>query len=604
LAACVLWIEKPLAAIPGDANGDGRVSVADALLVLRAAVGTTTLSDEARAAVDMDGDGAITVKDALAVLRSAVGLPPAVSDTTGAGTGEPEPPAPPMPERLPYLVVSTEKFGYKPGEPVTISFTLQNPSQRSYTWTFSSSQMYEVRIVNSDDRDVWHWSHGRMFLTVITHLTLGPGESQSWSEVWDQKDDNGVQVPDGYYRAVVELVPMQTEESAAAVSGWTSFGIGLDYQEPATNPLPLIVGQESRFVCIDRGWPERTIQLTGYKMVDGIPYVAVSQTPDGAQDALLRVTEGGVVVQRFENRDAVRYRLYAPVGETWVFDAGTPIKATMASRSDVLETPLAKYERCLRIEFFGGPDLAWTEWLAPDVGWVGWNFYGIAGPVSYRIVSFNRPLVPPTPVTPPVGPAINVQIDPSYAVVAPGAKVQFRAKVTDSSGSILDVHIKWSCDEQLGKIGPDGTLSASGVAGAAGAVTATVVIEGKEYTGYAKVIIQAGSPQEPPQYEYGRPYVQGGSVEAVATGPSSVTCVLRFYAPSSSWELDRVDTAVRDNIILLTPVIRTDARPHVDLPVLKLLEAKVTVDRLAPGVYEVVLVGRDTELKTKVTVPG
>ncbi|MGQ9525024.1 MAG: BsuPI-related putative proteinase inhibitor [Armatimonadota bacterium] len=604
LAACAVLIGMPAGAATGDADGDGRVTLGDAVLVLRTAVRAISLSDEARAAVDMDGDGVITVKDALVVLKMVVGLLPKLSDSTGTtGPTDTVPPAPPIAERLAAMVVDTDKFGYKPGEQITVKFTLRNLGTGTCTWTFPSSQVYEVRILNFDEKEVWRWSYDKMFLTVVTTLTLGPGESRSWTEVWDQKDNSGAQVPDGYYRAVVELAPTLDRGSAQPVSASATFGIGLDYQEPPSNPLPLIVGEERRFVCVDRGWPERWIKTVGQKVVDGVPYMVVSQTPDGAQDVLLRMADIGQVMQRVDNRESVRYRLHAAVGETWTFNAGTPIKVTMASRSDVLETPLGKYEGCLRFEFFGGPDLAWTEWLAPGVGWVGWNFYGIAGPVSYRIVSYSLPFVPPTPV-PPVLPAVRVEVDPPYAVLAPGAQVQFKAKVADSFGNILDVPVKWSCDEQLGRIGPDGKLHASQTPGAAGAVTATVVIDGKEYMGYAKVAIQAAVPGPGPEYEYGRAYVQGGSVEAFPAGPGSVTFVLKFFAPSSSWEFDRVDTAVRDNLVVLTPVIRTSAVPHVDLPVLKPLDAKLTLERLAPGGYDVVLVGRDGELKIKVMVSG
>ena len=70
------------AVLPGDANGDGHVTVADAVLVLRAAVGIISLDARERAAADVApcrpngscGDGAITVADALRILRLAVGL--------------------------------------------------------------------------------------------------------------------------------------------------------------------------------------------------------------------------------------------------------------------------------------------------------------------------------------------------------------------------------------------------------------------------------------------------------------------------------------------------------------------------------------------------
>ena len=60
--------------LAGDIDGDGEVTVADALSALRAAVGLAQIGEEAFAAADVDADGAITVSDALRILRAAAGL--------------------------------------------------------------------------------------------------------------------------------------------------------------------------------------------------------------------------------------------------------------------------------------------------------------------------------------------------------------------------------------------------------------------------------------------------------------------------------------------------------------------------------------------------
>jgi len=388
IAAAVLTLAtavnaQSLKAVPaGDVNGDGQITVADAVLILRAAVGTIAFpADKARNA-DVDGDGQITVRDALATLLVVVQLAPPTS------TEQPQP----LPEKSPQLLVTTDKFGYKPAEPVTINITLKNPSSTAVKWTFPSSQIYEITISGQGGRKVWTWSEGRMFLTVITELTLAPGEERHWSETWDQKTADGAQVPDGYYKITAELVPMKNGENGPQVSGSTTIGIGEGYQEPPANyPLP-IPGEERVFVSTDGRWPQKTIKGLGYATVDGNTYTRISLTPESGNEALLRLTDDFTVLQRADGRDALRYQLNAAVGETWIFDFGTKAKATMASRSDVLDTPLGRFERCLRIEYFVGPDFAWTEWLAPNVGLVGWDFYGIAGPVSYRILSHKKPL--------------------------------------------------------------------------------------------------------------------------------------------------------------------------------------------------------------------
>lgn len=53
----------------GDVNGDGEITTVDALLVLRAALGISELSNEQASRADVNGDGNITTVDALIILR-------------------------------------------------------------------------------------------------------------------------------------------------------------------------------------------------------------------------------------------------------------------------------------------------------------------------------------------------------------------------------------------------------------------------------------------------------------------------------------------------------------------------------------------------------
>ena len=58
----------------GDADGDGEITVGDALIALRVAAKLTESTPERLAACDVDGDGEITVADALKILRVAAKL--------------------------------------------------------------------------------------------------------------------------------------------------------------------------------------------------------------------------------------------------------------------------------------------------------------------------------------------------------------------------------------------------------------------------------------------------------------------------------------------------------------------------------------------------
>jgi len=73
----------------GDMNGDGQVTVADALLALQIATGLVPTTASALANGDVNGDGIINATDALLILRRAVGLTNTISGaftySNGAG---------------------------------------------------------------------------------------------------------------------------------------------------------------------------------------------------------------------------------------------------------------------------------------------------------------------------------------------------------------------------------------------------------------------------------------------------------------------------------------------------------------------------------------
>jgi hypothetical protein len=72
LCETVTTTTTTLAPMCGDANGDGRVLSTDALLTLKAAVGSITCR---LARCDADGNGRVASTDALIILQFAVGVP-------------------------------------------------------------------------------------------------------------------------------------------------------------------------------------------------------------------------------------------------------------------------------------------------------------------------------------------------------------------------------------------------------------------------------------------------------------------------------------------------------------------------------------------------
>ncbi|MDY4974505.1 MAG: dockerin type I domain-containing protein [Eubacteriales bacterium] len=63
---------KLYACFAGDADGNGQINTVDATLIMRAALGYTSVNNFSM--MDVDADGNIAVADALAVLRVSLGL--------------------------------------------------------------------------------------------------------------------------------------------------------------------------------------------------------------------------------------------------------------------------------------------------------------------------------------------------------------------------------------------------------------------------------------------------------------------------------------------------------------------------------------------------
>lgn len=74
IAKSVLSVVGGCYVVPGDVNGDGKVTAADAREALRAAAKIEELNDKEAAAADMNGDGKVTAYDAREILKKASGV--------------------------------------------------------------------------------------------------------------------------------------------------------------------------------------------------------------------------------------------------------------------------------------------------------------------------------------------------------------------------------------------------------------------------------------------------------------------------------------------------------------------------------------------------
>jgi hypothetical protein len=102
------------------------------------------------------------------------------------------------------LTLRTDKPEYDPGEPVVLTFEVENTTNVTQNFDFSDGCQHDF-VVRQDDDTVWSASHDRACIQSLTSFELEPGEVWSRSDVWDQRSSKGEPVDSGAYDASATL---------------------------------------------------------------------------------------------------------------------------------------------------------------------------------------------------------------------------------------------------------------------------------------------------------------------------------------------------------------------------------------------------------------
>jgi|YelNatPaOPRAMG01_1025707.scaffolds.fasta_scaffold14928_2 hypothetical protein len=95
--------------------------------------------------------------------------------------------------------VRTDKISYNIGEPIRITITIKNPTNKDVVLTSRSGNIYDI-WVERNFVEVWRWSKGRLFAQSVKTIAMRPYETKRFYETWNQtRNINGRQVPEGSY---------------------------------------------------------------------------------------------------------------------------------------------------------------------------------------------------------------------------------------------------------------------------------------------------------------------------------------------------------------------------------------------------------------------
>ena len=136
------------------------------------------------------------------VLTGAVcgdALPPDASAPTATPGGCPLVRGEPVDGLVAELTLDGGRTAFAQGEPVSMTLSITNCGDEEVTRSYSSGQRYDFVVSDTEQDEVWRWSHDKVFIQVIGSQVFAPGETVTYTEVWNQNDNTGEQVTPGQY---------------------------------------------------------------------------------------------------------------------------------------------------------------------------------------------------------------------------------------------------------------------------------------------------------------------------------------------------------------------------------------------------------------------
>lgn len=107
--------------------------------------------------------------------------------------------------------VRTDKKIYHAGEPIKITITAKNATKSAVKLTFPSGQRYDIAIQRGSDPKspkLWQWSHGQMFIQMVSSVALPPGKTLTFTENYRPGQERAPVLTPGTYQITGTLTTM------------------------------------------------------------------------------------------------------------------------------------------------------------------------------------------------------------------------------------------------------------------------------------------------------------------------------------------------------------------------------------------------------------
>ena len=157
--------------------------------------------------------------------------------------------------------VKAGKANYRLGETVDLTYGIKNRGDKPITFNFTSTKKFDIWIKRGST-EIFRLSRGRVYATVMTTLTLQPGETKTFNAEWDQKNTAGKQVGPGTYDVFARLTASRNAPPA------TRYRLEIGAVGPALIPVTVkeavshvneLLNRRVVIPAIYRGWqPDST----------------------------------------------------------------------------------------------------------------------------------------------------------------------------------------------------------------------------------------------------------------------------------------------------------------------------------------------------------
>jgi len=123
-------------------------------------------------------------------------------------TTQSEEPTPPVAQGPVTVQLKVEKKRYARGEKVKFTVIARNTSRQQQRLEFRGGRRFDISVYRAGGETgepLWRLSEGMIYTLQIREIVIEPGQALEYSREWNQKGNNGKELPRGEYSVTGEV---------------------------------------------------------------------------------------------------------------------------------------------------------------------------------------------------------------------------------------------------------------------------------------------------------------------------------------------------------------------------------------------------------------